>query len=1107
MRRPFSSDQGIPMPTARSSKSVLQKGVVFLVLFGCCRIFCPTSLLGQVVGATVSGTVTDASGASTPGVTVAIKSLATQTATNSVTNAEGFYIAPNLPAGEYQITVGAPGFATQVRSGIILTVGQQLLLNLTMKVGSATETVNVSSDLPAVDLVNSTIGGVTNATAIEQIPLNGRSWTDLANFQPGVHFVQDQPPISAPDRVKRGLGLQLTISGGRPQQNNYLLDGVNINDYANAGPGSVLGGNLGTDAVAEFSVLTTNYTAEYGRTSGGVISAITKSGSNKIHGTAYEYARNSALDAPNYFDVGGAPPLSRNQFGASIGGPIRKDKTFIFGNYEGVKLTSSQTSTVNVPSPGAIAGQFLPAGTTPDPSAVRFLQAFFPTPIPSSVVADTGQYIFVGTARTTENYFIVRADNTFSDKDRIFATVMFDKASQTLPDEFNNKLYHNPTRRNVVAIEENHSFTPQLLNSARFGINIDNVQSPSGATPINKLTTDASLGFIPGESAGSVNIAPFTGFSGGISTAQPFKFDYRSWQGYDNLFYSKGLHSLKFGANLEYIQANSFAPDSPGGAFTYNSLSDFLTNAAPALFKADTPGSVTPRGVRQWIFGAYFQDDFHVRSNLTINWGLRYEMATIITEVNGKLSNLRVLQNAPPVPFLGSPYIQNPTKLNFEPRIGIAWDPFKDGKTSIRAGAGIFDVLPLRVEMAPGVDGVYPFQATLTNVGNLQPNDFVLGSTTPAGAFADPAVAGSRIFYVAQFNTKRNYVGQWNFNIQRELFADTTFLIGYVGSRGIHMWFQADGANMVLPTLTPLGYMWPCSQPYVPTATPQGGTVNVCPDASGTGTPINPFIGRTQMQNFSGDYSYHALIAQLKKRMRRGLQVEASYTFAKGIDTSSSSAASDQYRNSISTLLPFCIRCRRGLSDTDIRHNFTANYVWNIPTPVSFNGVEQAVLGYWEFGGILTLESGTPFTVTIPGDPLGQNNGDPFQYPDRSYGPGCKTAINPGNPQQYVKLQCFSPPTYTTLLGNEGRNTLTGPGLVGLDVSLSKNIPIPRISEAFKTQFRADFFNIINHPNFTSPNDNRAIMDQFGTLFPTGGVITQTNTTSRQLQFSVKASW
>jgi hypothetical protein len=1096
------------------STNFLKYLLVCLVL--CCALFQPARLRAQVVGSTVSGTVVDASGAATPGVTVAIKNVRTGITTDSVTNGVGFYIAPNLPAGEYEITASASGFATQLRNGITLTVGQELLLNLTMKVGSASDTVTVTTDVPTVELGNATIGGVTDARAIEGLPLNGRSWTDLANLEPGVHFVQDQPPISAPDRVKRGLGLQLTISGGRPQQNNYLLDGVNINDYANAGPGSVLGGNLGTDAVAEFSVLTTNYSAEYGRTSGGVISAITKSGTNNIHGSAYEYVRNSALDARNFFDPATIPPLNRNQFGASIGAPIQKDKTFIFGNYEGVRLTQSQTNTVNVPSADAIAGKFLPAGMHPDPSAVRFLQAFFPLPDPATVMGDTGQKMLTSTADTTENYFIVRADHTFTDKDRIFTTFMFDKASQTLPDEFLNKLYHNPTRRNVLAIEENHVFTTQLLNSARFGLNVDIVQSPSGATPINKLTTDNSLGFIPGQSAGALSIANYTNFSGGIITATPFKFDYRSWQGYDNLFYNKGVHSMKFGANIEYIQANSFAPDSPGGAFTYNpttdlmpmtALSVFLTNGAPSLFKADTPGSVTPRGVRQWIFGAYFQDDYHIRPNLTINWGLRYETASIITEVNGKLSNLRVLKDELPVPFLGSPYIQNPTKLNFEPRIGIAWDPFKDGKTSVRAGGGIFDVLPLRVEMAPGVDGVFPFQHTLTNVGALKANDFVLGSATPAGAYADPAVSGSQIYYVVQDNPKRNYVAQWNLNVQRELWPNTTLLVGYVGSRGIHMWFQADGANMVLPTKTPLGYMWPCQNGFVPTPSAQGGVVNVCSDPPNTFNPINHFIGRTQMANFSGDYYYHALLTQIKKKLSHGLQIEGSYTFAKGIDTSSGSAASDQYRNSISTLLPFCSRCRRGLSDTDIRHNFTANYVWEIPTPASFNRPEKAILSNWEFGGILTMETGTPFTVTISGDPLGQNNGDPFQYPDRSYGPGCKTAVNPGNPNQYVKLQCFSPPKFSTLLGNEGRNTLTGPGLVDLDVSLSKNLPIPRISESFKTQFRADFFNVINRANFTSPNDNRAIMDSLGNLTGPAGAITLTNTTSRQLQFSVKATW
>src|SRR6202030_822060 len=280
-----------------------------------------------------------------------------------------------LRPGDYELTASAAGFSTQARSGITLTVGEELLLNLTMQVGRVTETVRVTTEAPTVDLANATLGGVTDAKTIEEIPLNGRSWTDLAALEPGVHFVQDQPPINAPDRVKRGLGAQLTVSGGRPQQNNYLLDGVNINDYANAGPGSILGGNLGTDAVAEFSVLTTNYSAEYGRTSGGVISAVTKSGTNQFHGSAYEFVRNSALDTRNYFDPSKIPAFRRNQYGASFGGPIQKDKTFIFADYEGIKQDLGTTAISNVPTAAARAGNLVAGPVTVDPAVAQFIKA------------------------------------------------------------------------------------------------------------------------------------------------------------------------------------------------------------------------------------------------------------------------------------------------------------------------------------------------------------------------------------------------------------------------------------------------------------------------------------------------------------------------------------------------------------------------------------------------------------------------------------------------------------------------------------------------------------------------------------------------------------
>jgi hypothetical protein len=373
-----------------------------------------------------------------------------------------------------------------------------------------------------------------------------------------------------------------------------------------------------------------------------------------------------------------------------------------------------------------------------------------------------------------------------------------------------------------------------------------------------------------------------------------------------------------------------------------------------------------------------------------------------------------------------------------------------------------------------------------------------------------------------QFDPKRNYVMQWNLNVQREIAPGTTLMLGYVGARGKHMRFQADDVNMVYPTnlttkLPSESYIWP-----VPNNAPITG--GLCPDGTTPQNPtptltscpwlvLNPNMGRTQMALFDGNYYYNGLQVQVKKAMSHGLQIEGSYTWSKNIDDGGGSVASDPFRNSISTLLWFCERCRRSLSDQDMRHNLTVNYVWDIPTPTSFGSIPKAILGNWEAGGILTIESGTPFTVLVsqiaglPGDPLGQNNTDPYQYPDRVNGPGCDNPVNPQNANGYVKLQCFTNPNPSYRLGTSGRNALSGPGLIDMDFSLFKNIPLPRISEAFKAQFRTEVFNILNRPNFTAPNDNRVIMDSAGSLSGSAGAITLTNTTSRQIQFALKLTW
>src|ERR1700686_2794266 len=341
----------------------------------------------QVAGGTITGTVVDSSGRVLPNASVSITNVATGINRSVTTNEDGLYIAPNLLPATYELTFTSPGFRTDVRSGIELTVGATVSLNMTMQVGGSKEIVQVQTEAPDVQLASSDISAVVNATTVRELPLNGRSWTDLAALQPGVDTIHTQPDFSqGTDRGNRGFGQQLTISGARPQQNNYRLDGISLNDYANGAPGSVLGGSLGVDAIQEFSVITSNYSAEYGKTSGGVVNAITRSGTNQIHGSAYEFIRNSALDARNFFDdpTQSTPPFKRNQFGGAVGGPIFKNRTFFFADYEGIRQSKGITTVTDVPSAAARKGDLCsnadnpnnpctPSHVTVDPSA----QAYF----------------------------------------------------------------------------------------------------------------------------------------------------------------------------------------------------------------------------------------------------------------------------------------------------------------------------------------------------------------------------------------------------------------------------------------------------------------------------------------------------------------------------------------------------------------------------------------------------------------------------------------------------------------------------------------------------------------------------------------------------------
>ncbi|PYY20278.1 MAG: hypothetical protein DMG60_00775 [Acidobacteria bacterium] len=1030
--------------------------------------FHSTAALAQVAGGTLQGSVIDSTGAALPAAQVTATNVATGVVRDVRTNRDGVYTLPNLEPGEYELSVEAKGFAI-LQQHLKLDVGAVRVINFNMKVGALTEKVEVSTTSSTVELGSSEISGVIGSTRITELPLNGRDWTQLATLEPGVSSIRTENSLG--NRVQQGEGQQMSISGGRPWQNNYRLDGISINDYANGAPGSALGVNLGVDAVQEFSVVSNGYPAEYGRSSGGIVNAITRSGTNSLHGSAYEFLRNSALDARNYFDTQ-KPAFRRNQFGGSVGGPIRRDKTFFFGDFEGIRQTLGTTQISNVPSAAARAGNLSTGKVTVDPNVLKFINAFFPLPNAGLAASgDTGKYRFAGPQITSEDFFTGKVDHHISEKDTIDGTYLFDRGNSSQPDELNNKLFGFSTKRNIVTAEENHTFSSQFLNAARLGFN--RVVALEGQTPaaLNAAAGDPAFGTSPGLDAAQVSVPGLVAFSGGLGGFSQHNYHYNSFQGNDDAFLTRGIHGFKFGASFERIQDNEFAVASPDGQFKFGSLANFLTNK-PKSFQGVIPGALSERGIRESLFGVYFQDDMRLRRNLTFNLGLRYEMSTVPSEVNGKLATLRNLTDT--TPHLGSPFFSNPTLKNFEPRVGLSWDPFGTGKTAVRAGFGMFDVLPLPYLF----ELVTEFSAPFFQQGNITS---LPAGTFPTGAFALITANSNtlRSAYV-QPNPSRNYVMHWNLNLQQQIAPSVTAMVAYVGSHGVHQVTPQEDMDTVVPTLTSAGLLYPAN-----------------------GTRLNPNFGRIGGVQWIGSSEYNALETKVVKQMSHGLQVQGSYTWSKSLDTASTSVGTDAFGNSLTNPQYLFPRLNRGLSDFDVRHNALIHLTWDVGGAMDpkVRALSTSLLRGWEVGSILQVSSGIPFNAILGGDPTGQLTANAEDLPDRVASPACKNLVNPGNPNNYIKLQCLTFPNPVTRQGNLGRNALIGPGLLSLDSSLFKNT---FVSERLNIQFRMEAFNIINHTNFAPPLADSVVIDQSGVPVPGAGQITSTQTPSREIQFGLK---
>jgi hypothetical protein len=1139
--------------TVHSRKQAAHFVVMLTMLAIVLHLAWPRPAQAQAVGATLSGVVTDSSGAAIANATVSIKNEGTREVREQTTNGEGIYSAPNLIPGLYEVSVTAAGFKKVVQPAITLTVGAQRELNLSLKPGQTTEVVEVTDIPPDVQTTTSAVTSTVDSKTVRELPLNGRDWTTLATLEPGIVTIPNQATTSFnANKGNRGFGNQLADSGHRPNENSYRVNGISINDYSNAAPGGATGLNLGVDSVQEFSVITTGYTAEYGRTSGAVINAITRSGTNQFHGTGFFFDRDKIFDARNFFDGPQIAPFRRIQFGGSAGGPIIKDKTFVFATFEGLRQNQSGSGVLHVPDAAKRA------------SAVPAIQpylALWPIAPPSAPDDANGIQTFNVNVKNiaTENYFITRLDHRISSADSLAGSYSFDSGPQSQADPLGNTVHQVFSRRQTGTFEETHIFSAALVNTFRAGLTrvIGKINDPVSG---DAAATNPALAIAPGAKA--TPQIPVSGLTTafGLGGFNRFSHAWNSLQVADDAFLTHRTHSIKFGFAFERMQYNVLERLSPNGRMsTYKTLPDFLNNI-PKQLNALAPGGSHEVGFRQSLFAGYLQDDWRLRSNLTLNLGLRYEMTTRPTDANRvpgytvagytvaaagfqeiiSLSNCTPGTTACGPVGVDSPILTNPTTKNFEPRIGIEWDPFHSGKTVVRAGAGMFDVLPLAYMFGLNTSATAPFQIIGAD------KNAKLGTGTP-----DPNISFNptkiRNRYIDP-HPHRAYVMNWNFNIQRELPRNWTVLVGYVGSRSVHLSAAADDVNLVQPAvISGVGIVFPCD-PSIPQLPDTCATVT-------TGTRVDSNWGGgagIRPVKFDGASSYNGFQSQVKHRLTQGVQGQASYTFGKCRDLSSAPVTGDTFLNSIAVPLLMLKAARLGACDFDIRHTFSGTVMWEIPSIKNSSALVSAVTGGWELGTIVTATSGAPFTATVGGgnDPLGTGfNGD-FSMDFANLLPGCNpiSGRKPFIPSDtYLNLNCFTPPTApnsfpiatpassfgcapnsfpafptpaptgmqycSNVLGNSGRNHLYGPRLTTADLSIFKNTRIPAISETFNIQFRAEFFNVLNHTNFLSPGflntfgQNNSVIRIDGRVVPGDTALNQTSTTSRQIQLGLKVIW
>lgn len=1068
------------------------------------------------VSASLSGTVTDASGAVVRGASVTARNVNTGATRKSATDDAGLYRVSSLPVGEYEVRASKQGFAEEIRTGIRLVVGEDASVNLRLRVGQVTEQVTVNGDAPLVSVTTTDTSGLVGEQQVKDLPLNGRSYDELLTLNPGVVNFTNQK-TGGVGVSNSTVGNNFAVSGNRPEQNLFLLNGVEFTGAAenNMQPGGASQQLLGVDAVREFNVLRNSYGADYGKKPGGQVLIVTQSGTNQFHGSVFEFLRNSAFDAPNFFSQGNNPPFQRNQFGGALGGPIQKDKTFLFGNYEGFRQHLHQTGVDLVPDTNARSGLLPCKLVTPAPNpcpasglvnvgvapgVVPLLAAW---PAQSLNAPDFGGIAeaFNSPLQTIrEDFGTARLDHIFSEQDTLGAVYTIDDSDDFTPTSTN--LFSTDVeslREQVLSLDETHIFSPKLLNAARIGFSRASyffTGEPSPGTPAAGIP-----GFIAGKQLGALVVGgsaasnPAAQLSlAGSNNGSNLSIARNLFTYEDKVVWTKGKHEFRFGAWFQDVQSNETLALSQFGQATFTGLQQFLQGTIGTFVFDPSP---TPVNWKSWLGAWYAQDVIRLTPRFTLSLGFRDEFTNGYNEAHGRAANFifnnnGVIQTQPQIG--NSVFTVNNAKFLPQPRIGIAWSPF-GSKTVIRSGFGMYN--DLQDALGYRLDQNAPFNPTLS-IGNLAVSKLPL---SPASAPANAKVLPAGV----QPNLKTPTLLSYSLQIQRELTNNTVLKVGYVGSHGYHEILGLDD-NEPTPTICPAS---PCPAVFpVNFPAPLAGT----PVPAGTffiraGTPLaNPSLGPAWAWFSLGASSYNAMQVDLIHRFTRGLSLRGTYTWAKALDDGDSLNPTLAGNAPGLVSNPFNLRADWGPATYDVRHAAVINATYELPFghgrafASGASGFGGMLIGGWTTNSIITVQSGFPFTPQLSYNP--SNNGD-TKNPVRPFlNPAFSGPVILGTPQQWFNPAAFlAPPPNSGFYGNLGRDSFTGPGLTTWDFSLLKDTAI---RERMTVQFRAELFNLLNHPNFNTPN---LITFTPAGVSPTAGLVTSTSTTSRQVQFGLKLLW